>query len=141
MVKLSRNENPYRVSKYEPYEYLMKLGNMKYPISMKDIPIREKLNDLRINIFAVEDKEICLLYISAREEEDVINLLVIETEDKIHYTLNRDFSRLFADTIRHDGKLFYCYRYLHRFHVEKNSRDHLLYCKEHQTKRISLPQE
>ena len=134
-------KNHYRVSKSEPYEHLIKLGNVKYPVSVNDIPTLEKLNDLRINVFAIEDKEICPLYISPREDDDVINMLVIETEDQTHYTLIRDFSRLLGDLTRYNGKLFYYYRCLHRFHDEKNLKEHHLYCKEHQTQRISLPQE
>ena len=119
-LKLTRNEHPYRVSQYEPYEHLNKLGNVKYPVSVNDITTLEKLNDLRINVFLIEDKEICPLYISPREEEDVINFLVIETDDKTHYTLIRDFSRLLADLTHYEGKLFYCYRCLHRFKAERN---------------------
>ena len=55
-MKLPRNKNPFRDSKYEPYEHLVKLRNLKYPVTVNDIPTIVKLNDLSINVFAVEDK-------------------------------------------------------------------------------------
>ena len=140
-LQLEQDQHPERVSNYTPYEDTIKLGDVKCPVQIKDIPKIENLNKLRINVFGLDKEEVYPLYISSKENEDVVNLLVLENEETHHYTLIRNFSRLMSDLTNHNGECFYCYRCLHRFKEETTLNEHSTYCSNHTAQRIVLPQE
>lgn len=68
------------LSQYRPNERDIKLGSAKcpVPVTLHKIPIIEKLNDLRINVFGHEEDEICPLYISEKQNQDVINMKFVD---------------------------------------------------------------
>lgn len=49
---------------------------------LRKIPIIEKLNHLRINVFGYEDNELCPLYIFEKRNPDVMNLLLVVDGEK-----------------------------------------------------------
>nr|CAI5869116.1 unnamed protein product [Callosobruchus analis] len=55
--KTPKDKNVSRVSSYPHFSKVLKLGNIKFPIRLKDIPNFEQLNGLAINVFTVVDKE------------------------------------------------------------------------------------
>nr|CAH7756009.1 unnamed protein product [Callosobruchus chinensis] len=56
---------------------VLKLGNIKFPITLKDIPNFEQLNGLAINVFTVVDKEVAPLLLSKSNCSPRINLLML----------------------------------------------------------------
>lgn len=78
------------------------------------VKLIKQQNKLRINIYGYEEGKITILYISEREEEP-INLLLIATEDKQHYTLIQNYSRFLGNRTKHHEKEHYCYRCPHAF--------------------------
>ncbi|GFV98082.1 uncharacterized protein TNCV_4448421 [Trichonephila clavipes] len=105
-LKIDRNYNANSIHHYIPYESEIKLGNVKCPVPLTSISTLEKLNNVRINVFGFED-EILPLYVSSREDLDCINLLYISNEERQHYCLIRNFSRLIGDLSKHQGKNSY----------------------------------
>ena len=103
----------------------------------------ETYNNIRINIFIYDEGEaICPLYISDREDEDVINLLLLEDDSgNQHYIYIKHFSRLLGHLTKHNPKSYYCYRCLHRFSREDLLQDHKQYCQNHKIQNIKMPSE
>ncbi|XP_035208985.1 uncharacterized protein LOC118183516 [Stegodyphus dumicola] len=140
-MKIDRKNKPERVSHYIPYEADIKLGKIQCPVPVTKIPVIERLNNIRINVFGYEDDEVFPLYVSPQENEDCINLLYISNEGGSHYCLIKNFSRLMGDLTRHKTCTFYCYRCLHRFSEERNLKNHITFCKEHSPQHIKMPSE
>lgn len=91
-----------RVSNYVPHEHKINLGNIECAIPLNKIAKIEELNDIHVNVFGFED-EVFPLYVSEREDEDCINLLLISNGDNYHYCLIRSFSRLLGDLTKYEG--------------------------------------
>ncbi|CAL1268473.1 unnamed protein product [Larinioides sclopetarius] len=129
-----------RVCHYLSFEQELRLGNVACPVQPCKVPIIEKLNNLRINVFGYEDEEVFPLYISKREDARVTNLLYISQGDNKHYCLIKNMSRLLGDLTKYNGETFYCYSCLHRFSNETLLKDHVPYCNEHTPQRIVMPE-
>ncbi|GBN94659.1 hypothetical protein AVEN_169349-1 [Araneus ventricosus] len=119
--------HPERVYHYTSMEQELRLGNVTCPVQPCKVPIIEKLNNLRINVFGYEDEEMFPLYISKREDIQVINLLYITQGNDKHYCLIKNMSRLLGDLTKCKKEKYYCYSCLHRFTTESLLKDHLPY--------------
>ncbi|GBO29059.1 hypothetical protein AVEN_122502-1 [Araneus ventricosus] len=131
----------YRVSHYTPHEQEIKLYGVECPVPLKKIPIVERLNNLRINVFGYEENEVFPLYVSKRVDEECVNLLLIANEETQHYCLIRNMSRPLGDLTKHNGNHHYCYRCLHRFAKDEILKEHLQYCSEHSPQHIKMPEK
>ncbi|GBN28291.1 Zinc finger and BTB domain-containing protein 14, partial [Araneus ventricosus] len=60
----------YRVSQYTFHEQEIKLDGVECPVPLNKIPIVERLNNLRINVFGFEENEVFPLYVSKRVDEE-----------------------------------------------------------------------
>ena len=90
--------------------------------------------------FLTKMEEICPLYISNREDEDIINMVLTEDKDKNqHYAYIENFSRLFAHLSMHNVRNFYCCRCLHRFSREDLLKGRIQRCKEHTSYKNKCP--
>lgn len=69
-------------------------------------------------MFALDGEEVYPLYVSLKEDADVINLLNLEHKENYHCCLIRNFARLLGELNDHNGASHYCYRWLHRFRRE-----------------------
>ena len=47
--------------------------------------VSKKLNNLQVNVFGYENDEICSSYISPREDDEAINLLIISDDKEKYY--------------------------------------------------------
>nr|CAI5852936.1 unnamed protein product [Callosobruchus analis] len=63
-----KDKNVSRVSSYPHFSKVLKLGNIKFPITLKDISNVEQLTGLAINVFTVVDKEVAPLLLSKRRD-------------------------------------------------------------------------
>ncbi|GBN05755.1 hypothetical protein AVEN_82471-1 [Araneus ventricosus] len=131
----------FRVSHYTPHEQEIKLDGVECPVPLNKIPIVERLNNLRINVFGNEENEVFSLYVSKRVNEECANLLLIANEEMQHYCLIRNMSILLGDMTKHKTKHHYCYRCLHRFAKVEIVKEHLQYCSEHSPQHIKMPEK
>ena len=84
-----------RVTKYKDYENELKFDDIEFPVSIDDIEKFEKLNQISINVFILNDKfdkDDALsqhfegvYFHKIKNEKKPINLLLIEDDDKSHY--------------------------------------------------------
>nr|CAI5821755.1 unnamed protein product [Callosobruchus analis] len=84
-----KDKNVSRVSSYPHFSKVLKLGNIKFPIALKDIPNFEQLNGLAINVFTVVDKEVAPLLLSKRRDcQDWFANELHQTALELNYILN-----------------------------------------------------
>ena len=96
----------------------------KFPVRVKDISKFEKLNpDIPgINVFSVNDNnKFYPLRMAQRNPQETIDLFLYEEDGKYHYSLIRNFSRLFRSQItsRTNEKIYICKRCFTHFSKEE----------------------
>ena len=62
-------------------------------VCAKDYSRIEDQNDICINVFSYESKVVFPIYISEKEFDDCMNVLMIHEGDKSHYVYIKDFNR------------------------------------------------
>jgi hypothetical protein len=109
--------NPQLPSKYEKYLPTLNYEGLQFPLAVQDVPRFERMNpNYSINILACDKKDFCPLYVSPhRGRLHHVNLLLLSSHGKFHYTLIRNLSRLVAGRTNHVGKTYVCPYCLHPF--------------------------
>ena len=100
--------NPQRVSIYKQFENTVDFTGINFPVSIKDIPKIEKMNNISINVFGYENKTTFPVFISSNQTENPLNLLLISNGDKRHYTYIKDFNRFMYNKTKHHCKKHFC---------------------------------
>ena len=127
------------------YENSLNTKGITFPISKNDINKFENLNpDLPgINIFYLDEKECIrpMREIKNKDCKNTIDLFLIEEDGKSHYTLIKNFHRLFRSqkTGSNNGKLFICKRCFWHFSKEELLDKHLEYCSNNKTAVVTMP--
>ena len=93
-------------------------GNVIFPVAAKDYGKIKDQNDICINVFSYEDKVVCPIYISEKQFDDCMNVLMIHEGDKSHYVYIKDFNRLMFNKTKHKEKKLFCTRCLQNFSSE-----------------------
>ena len=91
---------------------------IKFPVKVKDVGVTEDKNGICINVFSYEEKIVCPVYVSRKEYDDCMNLLMIHKGDKSHYVYIKDFNRLMFNATKHREKKWFCMRCLQHFGSE-----------------------
>ena len=131
-----------------PGQYTKWLGKYNFdgcsmPMEINDINKFEKNNNMSINVYHIEHdgKMITPLRISQQEKklEEYINLLLIEGEDRCHYTWIRNFNRLLCYDIKHPKK--FCPFCLSPFdpRYKKKLEEHLPLCRKYGGQKVIIP--
>ena len=98
------------LKKYKEHIDKVKYDKIDFPVKLKDISKIENMNDIKFNVFGVDDKEsIYPLYISKEICDKTCNLLLIENGNKNHYVWIQDFKKLLNTQSKDGHKLFFCY--------------------------------
>ena len=133
--------NANRVNKYKPYENELNVTDLKFPLVIKDIKKFEKLNQsISVNILAF-DGETCIypVYVtSEKSRQHHINLLLISYNDKFHYVLIKNMSRLLC-TNHKNGQRYFCNYCLHGFYKESSLLNHIDDCSKFGIQKVVLP--
>ena len=83
-------QNAERIIKYKEHIDKVKYDQINFPVKLKDIPKIEKMNDIKFNVFGVDDKQsIYPLYISNKICDKTCNLILIEN----HYVWIKDYNK------------------------------------------------
>ena len=128
------HDNPHRVSKYKDHEKELNFAGIEFPVTLKDIPKVEQLNNLALNVFGYsESAGVHPLYLTNDLSQDPITLLLItEIQDgktKSHYCWIRDFNRLCFDQTKHKERKQFCLRCISPHSSERTLADHMIYCR------------
>ena len=131
-----------------PGQYTKWLGKYNFdgcsmPMEINDINKFEKNNNMSINVYHIEHdgKMIAPLRISQQEKklEEYINLLLIEGEDRCHYTWIRNFNRLLSYDNSNPKK--FCPFCLSPFDPRYNKKleEHLPLCRKYGGQKVIIP--
>ena len=107
--------HPDRVSKYQGYQHEFNMSGIQYPVDIKDVNKFEYKNNISINVYGYEDKNIFLLHITTMTTaRHCMNLLYITAGETSHYVLLKDLSRLiWRQHNNHNDKKCFCQYYFH----------------------------
>lgn len=80
-----------------PYLKLYNWDNLNWPLSVDDIKIFEKNNDVSIHVFFIDDDSYIKPYrLSKKEKENHFDLLLLMEQNKSHFAYIKNFNRLIA---------------------------------------------
>ena len=137
------DKNPNRITK-ELIEQAKSLNwnGLKFPVGLKAIKIFETNNpSIAINVFGFED-EVYPLKISKEKKINNIDLLLISDENKQHYCLINNLSRLIRSSLtNHNGPVEICRSCLNHFPDKDKLQNHEKYCFQNEAIKIEMPKE
>ena len=107
--------HPERISNLIKFSNKYNWSGLGFPVSFKDITKFEFRNQISINLFAIEDKEIYICRKGGNYEK-IINLMIISENNRKHYVANKSLSKLLSSkNTNHKGKNTFvriAYKYL-----------------------------
>ena len=140
-----REKNDCRLKDLEQYEHELNIPKgFTFPVKIRDITKFESINpDLPgINVFSVtHDNKFYPLRMALREPQKSIDLFLYEENGKYHYSLIKNFSRLFRSqiTYRTNEPIHICKRCFTHFTKEELLQKHILYCSNNETVSVKMP--
>ena len=126
-------KDPQRIKKSDRV-YISKLdySEITFPVTIKQVNKIEKKNNIRINVFSYEEKQLFPIHISKESFEDHMELLLItgesEAEYRSHYVLIRDFNKFMNNQTKHKERKHFCMHCLQCFSSERVLNDHKENC-------------
>ena len=133
-----------RVTDLRDYENDLNFKGINFPVKVKDIQKFENQNpDLPgIKVFSVNDNnKIYPLRINQKDCQKTIDLFLFSEDEKQHYSLIKNFSRLVRSQITTDTtrKLHICKKCFIHFTKEDLFEKHLSYCIKNETVAVIMP--
>ena len=123
-----QDNHPERIKKIDKkYVNQLDYTGITFPVTIKQIPRIEDQNNIRISVFAYEEREnmfgkmeknLMPLYISTKKCEDHMELLLVTVDGNNHYVLINDFNKFMHRQTKHDGKKYFCMYCLQCFSSE-----------------------
>ena len=93
-------------------------SDVQFLVSHKDYSKVEDKNSININVFSYDDNVIHPIYISNKNFNNHMNLLMIHKENKSHYVYIKDFNRLMFNKTKNKNKKHFRMRCLQCFSNE-----------------------
>jgi len=119
-----------RVNNYN-LENIQIPNGIEYPIKITDINKYEKLNNVAINVFYLQELTVCPLYRSKDNNTGLkeIDMLLISDNETSHYTLIKDLSKLTSSQKNnHKSKIYTCRSCLNHFNTQETLDKHIIIC-------------
>ena len=137
-------KNDTRISDLKQYEDDLNTKRINYPVKLKDISKFKSLNPTipGINVFSInENNKFYPLRMAQRNPQKTIDLFLYECDGKYHYSLIKNFSRLFRSQItsRTNGVLHICKKCFTHFSKEDLYDKHITYCSSNETVAVKMP--
>ena len=119
------------------------MGDIHYPVALKDVSKFEKLNpDIAISVYAYDENySVGPLRISEHVDRPYrIKLLLISDGNKKHYCLIENFSKLVSSQAsKHKGKVYVCERCINTFTTENALKEHEKHCTNKDCVHLKMP--
>ena len=136
--------NEIRLTDIRKYENDLNFKGIDFPVKLKDIPKFENQNPTLpgINVFSVNDNnKIYPLRLSQKDPQKSIDLFLFSKDEKQHYSLIKNFSRLVRSQITSDtsSKIHICKKCLTHFTKLDLFEKHITYCSENETVAVKMP--
>ncbi|XP_011867221.1 PREDICTED: uncharacterized protein LOC105561658, partial [Vollenhovia emeryi] len=99
-----------RESSYPDYITELNMQDIEFPMTLNQIKKFEHSNDISINVFCIENKEILPIQLTTRKKEKHVNLLYVQGDNDVgHFAWIKNMSRLMSMQLtKHKGKKFFC---------------------------------
>ena len=139
---LQYKNNSDGVSIYQEHEHVLNTSGIQYPVDIKDIGEFEHQNNISVNVYGCEDKNIFSLRITITNTGiHHENLLYITVGKTSHYVLVKDLGRLLLRQYNNDNsKRCFCQYCLHDCTSEVVLKNHFGRCKLHGAQSPKLPE-
>ena len=139
-------KNEVRLTDIRKYENDLNFEGIDFPVKLKDIQKFENQNpNLRgINVYSVSDNnKIYPLRLNEKDCQKTIDLFLFSKEEKFHYSLINNFSRLVRSQITSDTtrKLHICEKCLSHFTKLHLFEKHIKYCSQNETVAVKMPRK
>ena len=141
-----REKNDCRLKDLKQYENEIIIPKgITFPVKIKEISKFESLNPNLpgINVFSVsDDNKFYPLRMALRDPQKSIDLFLYEEDGKFHYSLIKNFSRLFRSQItsRTNEPIQICKRCLSHYTKPELLEKHIKYCSSNETTVVKLPE-
>ncbi len=124
--------SPHKAYLYKKDVTRFKLGSIKFPLALSDIQVFENLNDIAVNVYGYEEKEIYPLQLSKKcNSRKTVDLLFFDN----HFFTIRNFNRLL-----HTKNLgFFCKMCLTGFQRLRTLEYHETLCNRNKPQKVSIP--
>jgi len=101
-----------RTTSYPHYTTVLNLQGIEFPITLKQIKKFENLNNISINVYGIENKQILPLQLTDKKRETHIHLLYTQENDDVgHFSLIRNLSRLMSSQLsKTKNRKYFCDR-------------------------------
>ena len=131
------------LSLYPDYRKYLNFDGINFPVTLKDIDKFERQNQNSVNIFAYDKSKIVVAHLNKNLMETHVNLLLADNKDRgKHYCSIKRLSALVGlQCSSHNGKKYFCEKWLHYFQSQSNLVIHKIDCKRMNECRINLPTE
>ncbi|MEL7079369.1 MAG: hypothetical protein AAGM46_26060, partial [Cyanobacteria bacterium J06582_2] len=130
-AEINRN----RVNNYIPFVNTLNLNDISFPITIQQIPIFERNNNIKINILEYEHNKFSPYYISDSNSENIVNLLIYNS----HYSLITNLSRLLAHLNNRQNAKHFCFYCFKAFIKPHTLQKHISSCKLTYSQKVKLP--
>ena len=128
-----------RVNKYKQWKVDLNFDNITFPVAIKDIKKFEKQNNLKINVFGLDDK-LNIHQLKHIRDDNAIDLLFISNDETNHYCWIKNFNRLLSMQIsNHKETKFICKGCLNPFRLETAYNKHKELCNLNDEVKIDMP--
>ena len=139
-----REKNGFRLADLKKYEKELKTKGITFPVKVRDITKFETLNPNipGINVFSVNEKnKFYPLRMALRDPCKTVDLFLYEENGKCHYSLIKNFSRLFRSQItsRTNEPILICKRCFTHFTKEELLEKHIKYCANNDSVSVKMP--
>ncbi|XP_076683745.1 uncharacterized protein LOC143376874 [Andrena cerasifolii] len=138
-----------RQSSYPHYSLMLNLGDIEFPMSVKQIAKVERQNGISVNVYSFKETEKALsifpLRLTNQKRDRHVNLLYTPKPDHGdvgHFALIKNLSRLVSTKLsKKKAKKFICDRCLHCFGSAEKLETHAVDCGKMNDCAIRLPSE
>ena len=132
-----------RLTDIRKYENDLNFKGIDFPVKLKDITKFENQNPHLpgINVFSINDNnKIHPLRLNQKDLQKTIDLFLFSKDEKQHYSLIKNFSRLVRSQITSDmRKIHICKKCLTHFTKLDLFEKHITYCSQNETVAVKMP--
>ena len=144
VVKYAGGNKKCRPSQYRSYLHMLNMDGIETPVSLSSIDKFEKQNaEISVNVLYLDDNRDLVPIRTSKfcnQRKYHVNLLMLNDQNKFHYTSIQSLSRLVCGRTKCRKKTFVCQFCLHPFHKEDTMNNHLDMCSRHKPQQVVYPE-
>ncbi|KAL6421203.1 hypothetical protein ACFW04_013754 [Cataglyphis niger] len=136
--------NAERESSYPHYTTVLNLQDIEFPVTVNQIKKFERANDISINVYCLEEKNIVPIRLNELKRDKHINLFYMQDpRDNVgHFAWIKNLSRLVSSQLsKKEHRKYICDRCLHYFESTNKLQSHKIDCQQMNKCAIRLPSE